>query len=134
MSDDKREIIVVHGKLRCGHCGSHARPVDAHTGFLQDCPGCGHNCWEVLEPVWEEERTLPPAPPRPHVKVTEVVGHMMSEGGYGEGPSFLVSAENGHAGLADLMPPECLAKVHSGFSHRGRFRITVEFWPEEVTP
>ena len=36
-----------------------------------------------------------PAPVAPHVNVTEVVGHMMSEGGYGEGPSFLVSAENG---------------------------------------
>jgi hypothetical protein len=68
-----------------------------------------------------------PELPAPYVKVTEVVGHMDGRGQH----VFLCSGENtaeyAEFGIGSLMPIEACKDTLP----RGRFRVTVEFWPED---
>jgi hypothetical protein len=66
--------------------------------------------------------------PVPHVKVTEVVGNLHDE------PYFCNLREDGGiVSLHDCLPKEACGNYRAP-GPRGRFRITVEFWPDHPKP
>lgn len=63
----------------------------------------------------------------PHVEVTEIVGRFRKY----DHCAIVVDRPDGVTGylkLEDALPDEATTREHEG--PRGRFRITVEFWPE----
>jgi hypothetical protein len=77
----------------------------------------------------------------PHVKVTEVVGHAeWSRTRHGSEDFYILGEHESAYGLDLMLPDETLPPRLDNRSldlerpgPRGRFRVTVEFWPE-VTP
>lgn len=65
--------------------------------------------------------------PAPLVRVTEVVDGVVSESG-----RYVDRNPSGPVTFGDLCPAECheLPAVQDRPNPRGRFRVTVEFWPE----
>lgn len=68
-----------------------------------------------------------PVEPAPFVKHTDLDGVEFFDGCREDWPFLAAHASSAScAYLGDLMPPEALLP-----DARGKFRITVEFWPEE---
>lgn len=65
----------------------------------------------------------------PEVKVTEVVGHLLRDDtGINDWPVWLLDGQP----LGTLFPPQAFPEFPSpGPGPRGRFKVTVEFTPEE---
>jgi hypothetical protein len=80
-----------------------------------------------------------PVPIAPHVKVTEVIGHAeWSRTRHGSEDFYILGEHESAYGLDLMLPDETLPPRLDNRSldmerpgPRGRFRVTVEFWPEE---
>lgn len=157
VASNARALLLEFAEWRDGAgwlYGEDAKVVDAflaqHKGDLPSLPATV----ATSSQSGEEGQAGPgfygasPAPVAPHVKVTEVVGRLSSDGTarhcLTDKPEL--QTDNGIM-LDDLVSVEALPlpsvydeRQHQFTRHmsydgpRGRFRVTCEFWPEEVTP
>lgn len=67
-------------------------------------------------------------PTAPHVKVTEVVGMAVVEYEY---TAISTSPDDPVLSMVAFVPAASVPRSDEHYGPRGRFRITVEFWPEE---
>jgi hypothetical protein len=99
--------------------------VATDAEIVERCRGLTPQWAKDPAPLDEDGCVDDSTPPAPHIKVTEVVGRFdFDEDG----------CKVGEARLDDLLPEEAIGPGGDHFKRgqAGRFRITVEFWPEPL--